>query len=147
MAGIAPYEIILEPINPTQVTELTDHLMHDLYASNEQAVNAEFMLSLCNDADQLIGGLTASTSYGWMLIKVLWVNQTERRCGLGSRLMDAAVNRGRDLGCHGIWLDTSNPQAHAFYTTRGFEVFGTLSNKPHQHPASHQRWMMRREIT
>jgi GNAT superfamily N-acetyltransferase len=146
MAGITPYEVKLDPINPTQVTELADHLMRDLSASNAQAVNTEFMLSIHDNADKLIGGLTASTSYGWMLIKVLWVDQSTRRTGLGSQLMDAAMKQGRDIGCHGIWLDTSSPQAYAFYKSLGFKVFGMLENEEGQHPAKHKRWMMRKRI-
>lgn len=146
MAKITPYKITLELPDSTKKTELTDHLMHDLSMLNEQAFNSEFILLVRNESNQLLGGLNAITSYGWLQIKVLWVRKAERRCKLGSQLMNTATNRAKEIGCHGVWLDTSSPEAYAFYSTLGFKTFGTLINKPHQHPATHKRWMMRKEI-
>ncbi|MDB4209194.1 hypothetical protein N9770_07375 [Amylibacter sp.] len=51
--------------------------MQDLLASNEQAENTEFTLIARNEANEIIAGLTAITSYGWMLIKVLWCPLTK----------------------------------------------------------------------
>ena len=83
MAGVNTYKVQLETPSPSLSAELTAHLMQDLLASNEQAENTEFTLIARNEANEIIAGLTAITSYGWMLIKVLWVNRSERRCGIG----------------------------------------------------------------
>ncbi|MDB9794768.1 GNAT family N-acetyltransferase [bacterium] len=146
MAGVNTYKVQLETPSPSLSAELTAHLMQDLLASNEQAENTEFTLIARNEANEIIAGLTAITSYGWMLIKVLWVNRSERRCGIGQRLMNDAVSCARSVGCHGIWLDTSSPEAFAFYTAQKFEVFGVLTNKNAQLPTSHHRWFLRKQI-
>ncbi len=146
MAGLTDYDLQLEPANSAVKAELTDNLLRDLHVLNVQAANSEFMLTARDSDDQMIGGLIATTSYGWMLIKVLWVKHSERRNGIGAKLMDKATKQARDVGCHGMWLDTSSAPAYAFYTTLGFEVFGTLANDADQHPANHQRWLMRKQI-
>ncbi|MDB2707596.1 hypothetical protein N9Y99_00160 [Amylibacter sp.] len=71
------YKVQLEPSSPSLSAELTGHLMQDLLASNEQAENTEFTLIARNEANEIIAGLTAITSYGWMLIKVLWCPLTK----------------------------------------------------------------------
>jgi predicted N-acetyltransferase YhbS len=141
------HKILMEPVTTPLSAELTDHLMRDLRATNEQAENSKFIFTARDDANQMIGGIIAETSYGWMLIKELWIDENERRNGLGSELVERATHRASELGCHGIWLDTSSPQAHAFYISLEFEVFGTLENAPHQHPKNHQRWLMRKLIS
>ncbi len=51
-----------------------------------------------------------------------------RRSGLGSRLMAAAEERLRALGCSGVFLETAvdNAAALAFYKRRGYAVVHTI---------------------
>jgi predicted N-acetyltransferase YhbS len=146
MADLTPPQITYTASHGADSAELTKRLMRDLYALNEQSANTEFTLTIPNDTGELIGGLIAATSYGWLLIKVLWVNQNQRRRGLGAQLMNDAVKRAAQIGCHGVWLDTSSPKAYAFYPALGFEVFGDIKNEAHQHPPTHQRWFLRKYI-
>ncbi len=111
-----------------------------------QSENTSFVLSATSRQNSLIGGLTASTSYGWVLIKVLWVDEAHRNKGIGRMLIESAESKGRSLGCHAAWLETSNPEAKRFYETLGYVVFGELSNEPGQYPESHQRWFMKKRL-
>ena len=61
--------------------------------------------------------------------------------------MAAAELEGRELGCHGAWLDTSSMDARQFYLRHGYEDFGTLENRKGQFPAGHMRWFMKRDLT
>jgi GNAT superfamily N-acetyltransferase len=47
--------------------------------------------------------------------------ESERRGGLGARLLDAVTAEGRGLGCHRLVLDTGldNVLAHRFYYRQG----------------------------
>ena len=47
-----------------------------------------------------------------------------RSAGLGRRLLEAAVERARDRGCHLVQLttDARRPAARAFYERLGFEA-------------------------
>lgn len=123
-------------------TELLRSLRDDL----PQGENASFVLSARDAESRLAGGLTASTSYGWLLVKSLWVAPPYRRRSLGRMLLGRAEERARSIGCHGVWLDTSNPAAKDFYAGLGFIVFGKLENAPDQQPPSHRRWFMKKAL-
>ncbi|WP_299615756.1 GNAT family N-acetyltransferase [Pelagibius sp.] len=121
-------------------------LLKALHAAQPQAENASFVLAARDPQGALVGGLTGTTSYGWLLVKTLWVDETQRGQGLGRALMDRAEERARQARCHGAWLDTSNPDAMAFYARLGYELFGELANTNGQQPTGHRRWFMRKTL-
>lgn len=131
----------------TKVSAQIEHgLLSSLHAQNEQALNTSFALCKRDEMGHLIGGVTASTSYGWLLIKTLWVDEASRGQGIGECLMQATQDKGLKLGCHGVWLDTSSAPAKAFYTKLGYEVFGEMANGSGQVPVDHKRWFMKRAL-
>ncbi|MEL6951008.1 MAG: GNAT family N-acetyltransferase [Pseudomonadota bacterium] len=121
-------------------------LLESLRSELPQSTNTSFVLSLKDPAGTIVGGLTANTSYGWLLIKVLWVEEAYRGLGFGRQLMEAAEQRARDADCHNAWLDTSHPEAMRFYLSLGYEVFGELSNTADQVPQGHARWFLRKSL-
>ncbi|MGP1396243.1 MAG: GNAT family N-acetyltransferase [Inquilinaceae bacterium] len=137
-------EINVSDDDPDLSRLIETELLKSLRAGAPQAVNAGFVLAARDEGDVLQGGLTASTSYGWLLIKTLWVRAESRRRGVGRSLMREAEERGRALGCHGAWLDTSSADAMRFYEKLGYEPFGVLTNKDDQQPQPHSRWFMKR---
>ncbi len=131
----------------SSVAELIEkELLKALRQSLKQASNEQFVLAANSDQGRLTGGLTASTSYGWLLIKTLWVDDGQRRKGLGRLLMNDAESRGREIGCHAAWLETSNPASRVFYEKLGYKVFGELRNHSSQIPESHHRWFMTKSL-
>ena len=131
----------------SSVAELIEReLLKALRQSLEQANNEQFVLAANSDQGRLIGGLTAGTSYGWLLIKKLWVDDGQRRKGLGGLLMNDAEYRGREIGCHAAWLETSNSASRVFYEKLGYQVFGELKNYTSQIPESHHRWFMKKSL-
>ena len=132
---------------PLSVSEQIESvLLQSLSKSNEQAINEQFVLQAMSDNNEMLGGLTASTSYGWLLIKTLWVDDKHRNKGLGKRLMTQAESKGRSMQCHASWLDTSSPAARAFYETLGYTEFGVLQNSAEHTPALHKRWFMNKTL-
>jgi predicted N-acetyltransferase YhbS len=125
---------------------IEENLLAALRRELKQSVNEQFVLAARLDDNTLVGGLTASTSYGWLLIKTLWVDENQRRQGLGQTLMQRAESKGHKLGCHGAWLDTSSPTAKAFYEHLGYAAFSQLSNSPDQEPPTHHRWFMKKRL-
>lgn len=122
-------------------------LLESLRRDMPQAANGAICLAERADCGHLLVGLSGSTSYGWFLIKLLWVAPEVRRRRLASALVSRALTLARERGCHSAWLDTSNPMAHAFYLRLGFADFGHLENGPDQFPQTHRRWFMRRDLT
>ena len=140
--------VLTEPDDSADVVgaSIEQALLADLRWSNAQAENTSFTLSIRHPSGDLAGGLTGSTSYGWLLIKTLWIDETERNKGLGRALMKAAEDKARDIGCHGAWLDTSDPNANQFYKRLGYEPFGELANGQGHHPEGHRRWFMKKAL-
>ncbi|MFF9480485.1 GNAT family N-acetyltransferase [Streptomyces sp. NPDC014733] len=58
------------------------------------------------------------------IIEGVRVHADERSSGLGTRLIEWAVDRSRDLGCHLVQLtsDATRVDAHRFYERLGFEA-------------------------
>ena len=123
---------------------LESELLKSLRDHLPQALNTSFVFSAKNSGGVIVGGLTASTSYGWLSIKVLWVDQDYRQLGIGRSLVRSGESKGRGLGCHSAWLDTSNPDAMQFYLKLGYETFGDIANSENQHPPNHRRWFMKK---
>lgn len=125
---------------------LESKLLASLRNSLPQGDNSNFVLSARDSENRIVGGLIASTSYGWLLIKVVWVDDAFTKQGLGRSLMERAEQKGVDIGCHAAWLDTSNPAAMEFYLKLGYKQFGLLSNIADQAPENHKRWFMQKAL-
>ena len=100
-------ELWLAEASASEAAELEARLLNTLGTLLPQSVNANYRWAARDSSGEIIGGITASTSYGWLLIKILWVHEDFRGQGLGHRLMDGAENWARELDCHGAWLETS----------------------------------------
>jgi predicted N-acetyltransferase YhbS len=94
----------------------------------------------------MVGGLAGSTSYGWLLVKMLWVAEELRGQGFGARLMVEAEAVARSGGCHGAWLDTSSARAERFYIRLGYKPFGVLTNGPGEQPQGHRRAFLAKRL-
>lgn len=132
----------------TEIAETIEiELLKSLREDSPQSLNTSVVLSARDANDRIIGGLTASTSYSWLLVKTLWVDQQHRHSGIGRSLMQRGEDEGRILGCHSAWLDTSSTDAMRFYLNFGYEVFGEISNTEQQYPPNHHRWFMKKLLS
>lgn len=137
------FDIHINSIGTEQQIETL--LLDSLRAQQPQATNTQFSLRAENSNQVLLGGLTASTSYGWLLVKTLWVDPDHRGGGLGRALLNTAEDHSRQFDCHGAWLDTSSSEARDFYRRCGYQEFGVLANRPQQYPGRHRRWFMQKQ--
>lgn len=91
---------------------------------------------------EVIGGLYGDIFHGWLFIELLAIPDQARGQGTGSRLMQMAEQLARERGCVGIWLDTFDFQAPAFYERHGFTEFGHLDT----YPRDHRRLFMQKRL-
>lgn len=97
-----------------------------------------------NEAGEVIGGVNASLVWGSSLsIHQLWVDERYRGKNIGSNILDAIEQLGRDKGAHIAHLDTTDFQAQAFYLKHGYETFGMLEGSPCQ---GHKRYYMKKDL-
>jgi len=80
-----------------------------------------------------LAGLTGSTTGSWLRIDMLWVSETLRGQGAGSKLMQAAEQEARDRGCRYAQVDTTSFQARPFYEKRGYTLRLTLADYVDHH--------------
>lgn len=77
-----------------------------------------------NAAGEIVGciGFSPSAKPNGIELKKLYVRSTERRTGLGGRLVELveAEARERRAGFIDLWSDTRFTTAHAFYERRGW---------------------------
>jgi predicted N-acetyltransferase YhbS len=121
-------------------------LLESIGNETEQSVNTRFELVARDTVGQITGGLVASVSYNWLLIKILWVDNAHRNSGIGRHLLSQAEDKAIALGCHSAWLDTSNPNANRFYSNLGYVLFAELKNTTKQIPPNHQRWFLKKTL-
>lgn len=86
---------------------------------------------------QIIGGAVATINLDWAYVGLLWVDDSLRGQGAGRRLMMAVESYVHQQGLNGVYLYTIDFQAPEFYRKIGYEVMGTLSNRPQGHTATY----------
>ncbi|EFU5574295.1 GNAT family N-acetyltransferase [Salmonella enterica subsp. enterica serovar Senftenberg] len=95
-----------------QVTEFDkEELLAGLRSYNAQFVdfskNGQLGVYCRNESGEMVGGLIADRKGPWLCIDYLWVSESARSNGLGSKLMEMAEKEGLRKGCvHGL-VDTS----------------------------------------
>jgi ribosomal protein S18 acetylase RimI-like enzyme len=81
-------------------------------------------------AGQLIGGLLASTYWGWLDIDELWIAEGWRGQGHGRTLMVMVEKAAMGRGCRMAQVKTWDFQARGFYERLGYRVIGRLADYP-----------------
>lgn len=97
-------------------------------------------LLLRDDAGSMHGGLSSVIYWNWMFIDNLWIEDSLRGRGIGTRLMNYAEQQAVAKGCHSAWLDTF--QARGFYEKLGYVVFGVLD----EYPLGQQRTFLKKRL-
>ena len=90
----------------------------------------------------LIAGLNGVSHWRWLYIRHLWVEPTHRGRGLGRRLMAEAERLAGQRGCVGIYIDTFDRAAAAFYEALGFARAGEIVG----FPPGHARLFLRKPL-
>jgi N-acetylglutamate synthase-like GNAT family acetyltransferase len=98
---------------------------------------------LRDETGAIVGGVYGNYgSFGWLYISALWVSETVRGHGHGSRLMNSIEQKARENGCVNAYLDTFSFQAPEFYKKLGYTVFAELED----FPAGHSRIFLRKRL-
>jgi len=94
------------------------------------------------ETGEILGGLWAWTSFSFLHIDLLYIPESMRRIGLGSRLVTQAEQEAPRRDCRGAWLDTFSFQARGFYERLGYTVFGTIED----YPPGHSRFFLKKSL-
>jgi ribosomal protein S18 acetylase RimI-like enzyme len=88
------------------------------------------------------GGLLGETYWGWLHIAQIWLHESIRKRGYGTRLVQLAEVEAIQRGCQHAHLDTMDWQALDFYLGMGYAVFGQLNDLP----AGHTRYFLQKAL-
>jgi GNAT superfamily N-acetyltransferase len=123
-AGLATSDPALGPYAPAPLAVL----LHDQGGS---------------DPGALVGGLIGETVWGWLSVRLLWVDPAHRGAGHGRALLSAAEAEGIRRGCRHARLNTFSFQAAGFYERCGYRQVLCLDD----FPAGHQRLFYVKSLT
>lgn len=136
-----PMTIEDEP-SPADLQQLDDRLT-DWNIATTGLKDARLLAAFERDASgAIVGGAHGWTWGASCEIKTLWVDEAQRGCGLGRRLMAAVEKEARARGARQIVLSTHSFQAPDFYRRLGFQVVGSVLN----HPAGHESYFLRKKL-
>ena len=82
------------------------------------------------DTSEVLGGLLGRTSLGLLFIDLVFLPDSLRDRGLGSRILELAESEARQRGCRGAVLYTISFQAPGFYERHGYREFGRIPCDP-----------------
>lgn len=83
-----------------------------------------------NKDNKVVGGIVGNVFGGWLYVSLLWVEESLRNRGNGTKLLKMIENEAIMLGCKYAHLDTYSFEAKPFYEKNGYTVFATLENCP-----------------
>jgi len=82
------------------------------------------------DTGDVVSGVWGVILYGWLNVEMIYVDEPDRRQGLGSRLLASVEDAARKQGCIGSWLIAYGFQPAGFYEKNGYRQFGELDALP-----------------
>ena len=80
----------------------------------------------------MLGGLIGVRKGDWLNIDYLWVSETVRGSGVGSKLIKTAEEEARRKGCKHALVDTASFQARPFYEKQGYRLQMSLQDYPYE---------------
>ena len=90
--------------------------------------HAHFAIFLRDDLGQIQGGVDGHVMWHRLFVKTLWIPETLRHQGLGTRLMHAAEEEAKQRQCRSVWLTALGDRALHFYTRLDYTIFGVLED-------------------
>lgn len=136
-----PLAVVEEP-DRKDLERLDDRL----YEFNAQAtgITDGRLLSIFvrDEAGEIQAGVYGWTWGGCCYVRTLWIGESLRRRGLGTRLMKKIEEEARARGAFQILLETHSFQAPDFYRRLGFEAIGVVDD----YPGGHRNIIMRKPL-
>lgn len=126
----AKAEYVIEE-DPSQAEiRCIDRQLEDYNSTTVGRDDWETVHLVVRDNHRIVGGLKAITGWDWLYVQILWVDESQRRNGLGTRLLHRAEAIAQERNCRGACLSSFSFQAPEFYRRHGYKVFGQINEYP-----------------
>jgi len=134
--------VITREAAPDQIQYLEDRI-YEFNAKATGITDGEwFAIFVKDERDRIVAGISGNSWGGSMEIRQFWVEESRRKRGLGTRLLEAAEQEARRRACRQIVLMTFTFQAPEFYAKRGFEIVAAIED----HPTGHRNLLLRKRL-
>jgi len=132
--GMSPDFIVL---TVGEAPEIETYLADRIYEYNAQATGyfdgESFSATQRDESGVIRSGVCGYTWGGCCYISYLWVDESQRGCGLGTALLNAAEAHARTKECKVVLLATHTFQAPQFYEGMGYQQQAVVQNHPPGH--------------
>jgi GNAT superfamily N-acetyltransferase len=135
------FSVSSEP-SPSVAQYLEDRIYEFNSAATGVADGEWLSIVVRDESDRIVAGLSGNTWGGCLEIRQFWVEESRRRQGLGTALLEAAEQEARRRGCTSVLLMTFSFQAPAFYARHGFEVIAAVDD----HPRGYRNLLLRKRL-
>lgn len=113
-----------------EIKELRDILIKYNQQHFETKEQKEFLLSIKDDKNQLIAGISGEIFGNWMEVDYLAVEENYRSRGYGKQLLQQAEALALREKCRYIFIYTFGFQGKDYYPKFGYQEVLTLENYP-----------------
>jgi GNAT superfamily N-acetyltransferase len=88
----------------------------------------QFSVYLKDENGTIHGGAVVWVHKESIYVDILWIDESLRHQGYGTKLMQAAEEEGKTRGCKYSTVDTYSFQAKDFYLKNGYQIIGEVKN-------------------
>jgi ribosomal protein S18 acetylase RimI-like enzyme len=120
-------KLALEAVHETTTRELHKNLQAFNQAAMPGVSSTGFVVSLRDSHGALKGGVIARVTGESCYMDTVWIDETARGGGLGTKMLRLAEEEARRIGARGAWLYTLSVQAKPFYEKLGYCEFAELT--------------------
>lgn len=117
-------------LNPKDKKVLVDGMLSHHAGKGHPRKVEHLSILLKDETGKVWGGIMISFLWNGMEIQTLWIDQSLRHQGWGSKLMEAAEAEGIKRGCTIAYTNTFTWQAPDFYAKQGYILFGQIDDFP-----------------
>lgn len=112
-----------DELTPAHKKIIIEGLNSNAYLKKELGKNnGSFSFSIENDSGEFEAGISGFHYYGCFYIDLLFVKESARGKGYGSKLMQKVENLARERGCLFMAVNTMDFEGKPFYEKHGYKV-------------------------
>ncbi|WP_214845629.1 MULTISPECIES: GNAT family N-acetyltransferase [unclassified Exiguobacterium] len=117
-------------------TEDREYIREQLIGFNKTKVplavqhETEQICFLLKEGGEIKGGLTGEYSWNHVHVSFLWLDESVKGGGYGSKLLSMVEAYANERACSKVILDTFSFQAPGFYEKNGYVEYGRLDDHP-----------------
>jgi ribosomal protein S18 acetylase RimI-like enzyme len=99
-------------------------------SQGHERITETFSIVLKDENDTMLGCVIVGFLYHGMEIQTLWIDESIRNQGWGTKLMTAVEAEAIKRGCTVSYTNTFTWQAPEFYKKLGYAIYGQLDDFP-----------------